>query len=613
MLFSLRASLLGALLPALALAACSDGPVSEASAASAVKPDDAPRHPNVIIFLTDTERRGNLSAYGHSRPTSPFFDQVAQQGFLFESAYTPVSWTRPAVASLFTGTYPQRHGVQMRQDILPPRLPTLAQLLLDAGWRTYMINTNPHITDSWGMTRGFEHAVHLMPHPDQFKAGNGANEVLRHLRRLLPELQEPFFLYVHLIDPHYPFEPPQKDLDAIGVTEENPASQARYDGEIHYADRHIESMARALDDAGLLESSILVEVADHGDEFYEHGSTGHGKTLYQEVVQIPLAMQLSNDVRQRLAVPGDGGPLKTCPRIDANVSLVDLLPTILDLTGVRAPARLDGRSMVPLMRCEPADASRPLFFSVEKEHASLGATLIGHTKLIVDRATGQRRLFFLDENPFEKPMNVGKRQGVQELKDNLGDLLERFEWSVQPGLHVEMAGKDGVKDEQHMVLRLSTDGVFKSVKTQSFESGDKFRVSKDGKSLRIDTQLTAFWHRSPKHVWVQDRDELRLTLDSAHRAGHRQRRDRRRHRRPRRLALPHQRPRPALARDLLAPTAHRHRRPRRQAPRRHLHLRPRGARAAATRPGLPGDHRGPARPGLHPVTSHPAPRRRDDP
>lgn len=485
--------------------------IAEGSAASDGIDASGPQGPNVVLILIDTWRADRVRSYGGPRDTAPFFDEVAATGFRFHNAYAPCSWTRPSVASLFTGTYPQRHGVQMRQDVLPAGIPTLAGALSEAGWNTYLINTNPHVTETWGMTRGFRQTLHLMPHPDQFKAGNGANVVLRHLRRTIPSIEPPYFLYVHVIDPHYPFDPPPRDLAALGIDAEKAGKLGHYDGEIRFADRHVRSMIEALTNAGLMDDTVLVVTSDHGDEFYDHGSTGHGKTLYQEVIRVPLAIRLPEGRLRELAA--EGPLLPPGSTIDENVSLVDVAPTLLDLVGAPALRKSDGTSLVPRLRGEAPAESRPLYFSVAKEGKSLAAILAGPSKLTINRTTRKRQLVFLDEDPTERRAWPTRRPGLERLARRLGDALTTFEWSVQPGLHVQLAGLDGQKDRRRMTLRLTTDGAFTTVETRGFEGRDRFVLSRDRRTLRIRAHLTSFWHRSPKHVWVQDRDELRVGLE----------------------------------------------------------------------------------------------------
>ncbi|MFC1611658.1 sulfatase, partial [Myxococcota bacterium] len=406
--------------------------------------------PNVVMFLTDTVRPDRVSSYGHRRHTTPVFDRLAEQGYLFTSAYAPSPWTRPSVASLFTGQYPQRHGVQMRQDKLPAAIPTLAQNLRKRGVQTVCVTTNPHVTETWGMTRGFDRIVEIMPNKHSLKAGNDARVVYSEFRDLAPELRPPFFLYVHLIDPHYPYEPPAPDLRALKIRAEEPNSRARYDAEVHHADRFIGRMMESLDETGFLEQSIVLMTADHGEEFGEHGSTGHGKTVYQEVVRVPLALKLPAEMNRHLAGVTEGVDATTganCQTVRANVSLVDVMPTILSLMSLAVPGGIDGEDLTPLLRCEELEP-RPLFFSVEKERASYAGVLLDNSKLIVDRVSGKRRLHILDDDPTEQGGGVGDTTELEPMAVHLASLLESFEWSARPGLHLELVGKGNQKDRR---------------------------------------------------------------------------------------------------------------------------------------------------------------------
>ncbi len=480
-----------------------------ATLAASVGPVRAEPPPNVVIVLVDTVRADHVGSYGAQRATSASFDAFAREHTLFLNAYSPSPWTRPAVASLFTGLYPQRHGVQMRADRLSSNLPTLAALLGQRGYQTTCITTNPHVTETWGMTRGFDRLVSLMPNPHRMKAGNDANLVYHRLREVLPELREPFLLYVHLIDPHYPYEPPPEDLVALGLPRQTKSWAALYDGELRYADRMVGRMLHALAREGLTERSVIVWTSDHGEEFHEHGSTGHGKTVYQEVVRVPLAIALPPQL-DRLWRSGERR--RPCARVESNVSLVDLVPTLLSMTGVAAPPDLDGEDLSPTFACQ-AMPTRPLFFSVEKERGSYAAVLVEQSKLIVDRQRANQQLFAIDQDPFEQGSGVDGSAEATALREHLAALLESFEWSARPGLHLELAGVEEAPGRHELVVWLRTDGRFVDVRGRGFEAGDRFRLGDDDRFIRVDVTLAAVWHRSPKHVWVQDRDELVFQLE----------------------------------------------------------------------------------------------------
>jgi len=459
------------------------------------------RFANTIIILTDTVRADHLGAHGYGRETSPFFDDFSRRNFWFENAYAPSSWTRPSVASLFTGTYPQNHGVQMRQDALGDTLPTLAELLRDHGAQTTMITTNPHVAPTWRLTRGFDRVVELMPDADQLKMGNDASVVHEQLRRLLPKIAEPFFLYVHLIDPHGPYLPPEEEILALGVTP--PAHPPDlYDGELRFADRHIARMVRSLDDAELLDNTIVILTADHGEELLDHGAMGHGHTLYQEVVHIPLAMSVPARLLRRST---------SCPRIRTNVSLVDIAPTVLSLLDLPLPTT-DGRDVSDALRCEDVTES-PLFFSVDKERASLAGILLDRTKLIVDRETGVQSLFVLDDNPGEIDSDHQADPTQRETATALAALLARFEGSAQPGVHLDLVGVEGKRHRQNIQVQLSTSGRIVTATPLGLEPTDRWGVSADRTSLWVDGWLVSAWHRAPKHMWAQDRDEWILEVD----------------------------------------------------------------------------------------------------
>jgi len=481
--------------------AATPAPVASKEAADKRK---APRS-SVVIFLIDTVRADHVSAYGYRRKTTPVFDRFASENLFFPFAYSPTPWTRPSVVSLFTGQNAQLHDVQKRQDRLPDEATTLAEVLRDRGYYTAMVNTNPHVTEAFGLTQGFARVEEIMPDPKELKTdGNRASVVAQRVAEVAPSLREPFLLYVHIVDPHYPYDPPRADLEAIGVKANKPNSETRYDGELHFADHWVGEMMKSLEAAGKLERAITIITADHGDEFRDHGNIGHGKTLYQEVVKVPLAMRLPQQLRARL-FGGEGAYPNQ--RITPNVSLIDLMPTLVELCGAEQPAGMEGRSLLPLLKGEvrPGGELRPLFMSVDKERGSYAGVLVGQTKLIVSRSSGKRQLFFLDRDPKEKNPSPS---GSTEWRDNLEQLLRSYEASIEPGVHLDLACKDDEKNSQHMQVTLETSGRFVDVSAHGFEAGDRFELRAEGKQLFIDAHQVAVLHESPKTMHVQDRDEL---------------------------------------------------------------------------------------------------------
>ena len=325
-------------------------------------------HANVLLVVVDALRADRLGCYGADRPTSPFLDQLAERSVLFESATSTSSQTVPATLSLLTASYPHRHGNQFypkTQSFRSPRrrvrpevpgdLETLAERLAADGFRTGAVVANPWLDPRYGFDRGFERYAHLPADPG--RKGEARAPVLNQAaREILASFgDERFFLYVHYMDVHSPYEPPEPHRAAFvpaegrliyrnGAHPEMTAvnlakSRALYDAEVRSLDDGIRELFEILRVLGLEASTLVVFTADHGDEFAEHGGLGHGVTLYEEVLQVPLFFF-------HPALQGRAG------RIQTPVSGVDVFPTLLELVGLPPSPGLDGVSLVPWIRGE---------------------------------------------------------------------------------------------------------------------------------------------------------------------------------------------------------------------------------------------------------------------
>jgi arylsulfatase A-like enzyme len=330
---------------------------------------------NVLLISIDSLRADHLGCYGSARDTSPRLDALAAGGTRFAHVYAPSSWTLPSHATLLTGVSQRRHGAVTPRRRIAAGLPTLATRLGAAGFRTRGVHSGPFLGAVYGFDRGFETYESCQSHGEE--TGLVAN-LRSHSDETNPCLRKTFtrwvteakanerhFWFVHMWDPHYDYIPPARyvrrfdpdyhgRLDGRRIWREGfpkTASQrdiahllARYDGEIRYTDDTIAAMLQDLERAGLLADTLVVVTADHGDEFREHGGKGHYKTVFAEVLAVPLI----------LAGPG-------VPRgrvVDAPVGLADVAPTILALAGVPG-AEMDGESLVGRMRGE-AGTPRPV-------------------------------------------------------------------------------------------------------------------------------------------------------------------------------------------------------------------------------------------------------------
>jgi arylsulfatase A-like enzyme len=321
--------------------------------------------PDLILVVIDTLRPDRLELYGHDRETAPFLARLGRESAVFENAISSSSWTAPSTASLFSGLYPSRHGIRMGihahkalmkeveanglaslpVDLLPEDVALLPELLRTRGYSSFGISTNLNVGKEMGFTRGF----------DRFERENmaPASFVEERLRDWKAEIlsTRPFFLYLHLNDVHAPYDARPPWFRASGDARAD--TRAAYDSEIRYVDEMLQRVARDFDRDG---DGVWVVLSDHGEEFWERGELGHLFSLHAEVNRIPLLIR----------APVRGVEPR---RIAQNVSLVDLLPTLLALAGPGPqPAALDGISLVPLMTGDgvpggPQEATgdRPLF------------------------------------------------------------------------------------------------------------------------------------------------------------------------------------------------------------------------------------------------------------
>ncbi len=373
--------------------------------------------PNVVVYLVDTLRADALHVYGSRRPT-PQLDRFARQGVRFADAVSAASWTRPATASLLTGLYPSHHRAQDRPDRLPESAFTLAERLRLAGYATAAVICNGNIDSAWGFSQGFDVYVRP-PVPDRDPQGRPrrnlfaaeADEVAleQWRRRVRGPHHQPIFLYVHTVDPHGPYDPPEwllrerrprlgntnAILDELNQrlrpsTPELVASlRTAYDGEVAYADREFGSFLRRL---GSSEPTVVVVTADHGEAFQEHGFSSHGMSLFEEELHVPLLFWAP-------------GLLPAGRVVEEPVSQVDILPTLIALT-VGSPVRssglrLDGVDLSPLWQ-DPGRSggeTRALLSELDYDGRRWLSLRAGGWKLLEDRNAGREWLFDLRSDP----------------------------------------------------------------------------------------------------------------------------------------------------------------------------------------------------------------------
>jgi arylsulfatase A-like enzyme len=387
--------------------------------------DDALAEPGpAFVWLSqDTVRADHLSLHGYGRPTSSRFDRLAADWVLFDNAVATASWTLPSLASQFTSRYPLFHGAERESRRRDERNPTLFEVLAGAGFTVIGVTANDFVSSYFGMADGFD-VLRFTGGSEGPEGRQRAEELNALVLQTLGEAQGGrLALFVHYMDPHYPYDPPPP-FDRLFRGDEpagQPAGRGRveaaYDGEIAYTDAQIDLLLKELAGRGLLRDAVMAYTSDHGEEFLDHGGWRHSRTLYQEVLRVPFALRL----------PGRSGRRVTMP-----VSLVDLAPTLLDALGVAAPASFQGRSLLPLARGESLPATA-LFAETERnpDKSHRLAVRIGALKYILRTRNGgdpdqplSEELYDLDRDPQERSSDLAHPQ-IESLRRQAALYLAR--------------------------------------------------------------------------------------------------------------------------------------------------------------------------------------------
>lgn len=297
---------------------------------------------DVVLVTLDTTRPDRLGCYGNPSSPSPNLDRLARDGILFTGAVATGSTTLPTHTSILTGLYSQHHGVRANSHYrLDPEYRTLAEVLGDAGYTSAAFVSSFVLDQRFGLAQGFgtyDAPVVSSSGEVGFAERKGAQTTDRAIRWLRSHTEQPIFLWVHYYDPHAPHDPPSPFRES---------QKLPYDGEIASADHEVGRLLEAIGPKRR-EHTLWIVVGDHGEAFGEHGEWSHGYLLQEATLRIPLIVDA-------------GRGLPRGVRIDARVSQVDLMPTILSLLGIDPPSSLDG---VPLTQ-RPAPGRPVLAENVE--------------------------------------------------------------------------------------------------------------------------------------------------------------------------------------------------------------------------------------------------------
>lgn len=406
---------------------------------------------NLVLISVDTLRADHLGTYGYERPTSPFIDELASRGVVFERAYTTATWTVPSHASMLTGLYPRHHGMRRGgkegRTAIPTDVDTLAEVLQRSGYATMGLSNMLYLSTRNGFHRGFDSWTEI----GAAVGAQGSMPALtfRAMDWIDEHREEPFFLFLHVYDVHSAYRPlPRYREMFVGAYDgpafrgdEKPLVRHRrgqielgeadaqhlinlYDAEIRQFDAGLKRLFALLAEAGVLDDTVVLLTADHGEEFLDHGDFLHGRTLYDELARIPWIMV--------------GPCLPEGVRVREPVSLVDVLPTSLGLLGVEHEAEIDGVDVSDSWTGSAEGVARPVFLEADEWIGSQPrdfrrAVVQGDRKLHLDGRSGRVEVYDLAQDPGEQ-RDLGAEAGA-DLDTQLREFLatpERQGPSIPP-------------------------------------------------------------------------------------------------------------------------------------------------------------------------------------
>jgi arylsulfatase A-like enzyme/Tfp pilus assembly protein PilF len=370
--------------------------------------------PNVVVITIDTLRADHLGCYGYKEIQTPNLDALAAAGTRFTRAYTPVPVTLPSHSVIFTGTYPMLSGMHdFSGNQLSPSQPTLASILKEQGYSTGAVIGSAVLDARFGLNHGFDfyydhfdfNRLQESNLDEMERPGNVVADVA--LNWLGENYQKKFFLWMHLYDPHYPYNPPAPYSEEYKV---HP-----YDGEIAFADAQVGRLIRFLKDKGLYQNTLIVLSGDHGESLGEHGEKTHGFFIYNATLHVPLIFH----------VPA-GSSASAVAQI---VSTTDILPTVLQILKVDIPPQVQGRSLLPLMGTATPGEARSLYAEtfLPRLHFNWSELRGVETENYHFIDAPRPELYDLTKDPGEIRNLVAEKKAVgEEMRSKLAALIRQY-------------------------------------------------------------------------------------------------------------------------------------------------------------------------------------------
>lgn len=414
-----------------------------------------PDGPNIVLIVVDALRADHLGIYGYERDTSPNLDRLASRGVLFRNAYSSASMSKPALSSLLTSMHPSSHNALDEWGVLADHALTLTEVLKASGYRTLLYDGgNPYLAPEFRLDQGFDLNSRVI----------GARPLTDEFLRALPELKrDKFFAYLHYMDVHTPYAVHDyntlfKDeissklglvwgsdtkvalsLDDVSrIGREDPDARASlialYDGEIRSMDDQVQRVIDGLEEHGLLEDTLVIFTADHGEQLWDHDGFGHGNMLYEEGIRVPL-MLFGNGL--------------AAADVTTRVRLIDVFPTLMESIGDDVAGQsVDGESLWPTLSGDVAD--RPVFSMLgSRRRGQFYYSLIQEGMKLhyfIDGENVDLGLFDLERDPHEQ-VNIAEArpEAVDSLVERLQPYINESSEGVMETVELESNLKDELK------------------------------------------------------------------------------------------------------------------------------------------------------------------------
>ena len=432
---------------------------------------------NIVLFTIDTLRADHLECYGYDRVKTPNINRLASEGILFEHNIVQTPLTLPSHSSIFTGTHPLYHGIRDNGGFyLDEKHITLAEALKTNGYSTGAF-VGAFVLDSrWGLDQGFDYYYDNFD-LTKYKSisldsvqRRGDEVLVEAFKWLEKNYQDKFFAWIHLYDPHTPYNPPEPYK-----TQYKGSRSGLYDGEIAYVDLLMGDFRNFMEEKNLLDKTLIIFTGDHGESLGEHKESAHGFFIYDSDIRVPLIIRFPENKFQGSVITNQ-------------VRSIDIMPTILNILGGRSPESVQGESMLPLILGKQGGEALSAYSETywPRYHygwSELKSLRKGQYKFI---DAPKPELYDILEDPGELNNLVNKNAALaHEMKRELEALIDRY--SAEG---IEEAGPKTIDNDS--LVKLQALGYIGSFRASSKQKGEKLADPKDRIELYNEIKVAQF-------------------------------------------------------------------------------------------------------------------------